>query len=139
MTKPVGPSPKSSSRTVSRSMRSNKRSGTKPELALSRLLKKRLVKSSLPGSPDFVFDEARLAVFVHGCWWHGCPEHYRPPKTHAAFWRRKLERNRERDWLNTDELESMGWRVLEIWEHEVKKDPYSVVKRIRSSVGAGFK
>jgi DNA mismatch endonuclease (patch repair protein) len=112
-------------------MRSNYARGTKPELAMSRLLHKRLASSSLPGTPDFVYPEEKLTIFVHGCWWHGCPEHYRAPKTHAAFWRRKLERNRERDRLNRRELESMGWRVLEVWEHEIKKDPEAIANRIR--------
>ena len=128
---PVGAPPKASSKMVSRSMRSNKGSGTIPELRLAELLDKRPAHSTLPGRPDFVFRDARLAVFLHGCWWHGCPEHYKPPKTHTAFWRKKLDRNQERDTLNRQDLESMGWRVVEVWEHELERDPNKVVAEIR--------
>ena len=131
VTMPVGAPPEAGSATVSKSMRSNRPSGTKPEQVLSRLLRKRIRTNDLPGQPDFVYPEARLAVFVNGCWWHGCPIHYSPPKTHAAFWKRKLERNLERDRFNRLELKSMGWRVHEVWEHEVKEDPGAVVRQIR--------
>lgn len=133
--RPVGESPPASSTAVSESMKSNKAIGTSPELALSRLLRKRLVRSDLPGSPDIVYPKQKVAVFVHGCFWHRCPIHAKGfPKTHTAFWRRKFERNVERDRLNRRELESMGWTVLEIWEHEVKEDPAAVAGRIRSLV-----
>ncbi|MDA4128668.1 MAG: very short patch repair endonuclease [Thaumarchaeota archaeon] len=112
-------------------MTSNKARGTGPELVLAKLLRKKIVDNSLPGRPDFVYSKARVAVFIHGCWWHGCSEHYRSPKTHPAFWRRKLERNRERDRLDRTALESMGWKVLEVWEHEVKRDPRAVAASIQ--------
>src|SRR2546425_5553526 len=110
-TRPAGPSPRPSSRVISLAMRSNKSSGTRPELILSRLLRKKLTESDLPGRPEFVYPRARLAVFVHGCWWHGCPEHYVPPKTHGSYWKRKIERNMERDRFNREDLVSIGWRV----------------------------
>ena len=135
LSKSVGASPHAKSLSVSRSMKSNKASGTNPEVVLSMHLKKRLVKSDLPGSPDFVYPKARLAVFVHGCFWHRCPVHSRKiPRTHEAFWKRKFARNIERDRLNRDELESMGWKVMEIWEHEVKADPRGCAERIRAEV-----
>ncbi|MDG6921108.1 MAG: very short patch repair endonuclease [Nitrososphaerota archaeon] len=113
-------------------MRSNRGSGTKPELALSRLLRKKIMKTGLPGSPDFVYPRSKLAVFVHGCFWHRCPIHAKSlPKVHTAFWRRKFERNKERDRLNREELRSLGWRVIEIWEHEIREDPQSVAAKIR--------
>ena len=133
---PVGRTPRPTSEAISRAMRSNKSSGTSPELVLARVLRKRLDRNSLPGHPDFVYRRARLAVFVHGCWWHGCPTHYRAPKVHAAFWRRKLERNRERDVLVKAELKRMGWKALEVWEHEIQEDSAAVAKTIRS-VAAG--
>ena len=111
-------------------MKSNKGSGTKPELVLAKQLRRKLVVSALPGRPDFVYEKAKLAVFVHGCWWHGCPEHYTPPKTHGAFWRRKLQRNIERDKLNRRELEALGWKVVEVWEHEVRNNPSRAARRI---------
>lgn len=69
--------------------------------------------------PDFVFPDRRIAVFVDGCFWHGCPEHAVKPRTRAAFWRRKLATNRERDRRVNRELRRAGWRVLRIWEHEL--------------------
>ncbi len=98
-------------------MRSDKSSGTEPELVLGRLLRKKDAKTSLPGKPDFVYSRAKLEVFVHGCCWHRCPsDNFHLPKTQAGYWRRKFERNMERDRLNKKGwfLESMGWRVLEI-------------------------
>jgi DNA mismatch endonuclease (patch repair protein) len=114
-------------------MKGNRSSGTKPERILSHLLRKRLTDSGLPGHPDFVYGRAKLAIFVHGCWWHGCPEHYVPPRTHRSYWRRKLERNVERDRFNREDLESMGWKVVEVWEHEVRGDPKRVANRIMES------
>jgi len=114
-------------------MKANKRSGTYPELVLSKLLRKRITKNTLPGSPDFVYRSQKLAVFVHGCFWHCCPTcNLPPPRTHADFWKRKFERNIERDQLNRTELESMDWRVIEVWEHEVNEHPTEAAKRIRA-------
>ena len=80
------------------------------------------IKSKLPGKPDIVFLGARLAVFVDGCYWHGCPEHGQIPKTNTSFWKNKIEKNMARDiWVNQS-LDSMGWHVLRFWEHEIKKD-----------------
>ena len=102
---------------------------------LSRLLRKKLTVNALPGRPDFVYRRSRVAVFVHGCFWHRCPVDSLPlPRIHAAFWRRKFARNVERDRLNREELESMGWKVFEIWEHEVKTDPRDCAERIREEV-----
>ena len=132
MTKSAGSVPKPTSAIVSRQMRSNKRSGTQPELVMARVLRRKLIRSSLPGSPDFVYPRAKLAVFLHGDFWHLCPLcKISMPKTHASYWKKKLERNVERDRLNKEELESMGWNVLEVWEHEVKADPKAVATRIR--------
>jgi DNA mismatch endonuclease (patch repair protein) len=120
---------------VSKAMKANRGSGTKPELVLSKLLRKRLVFSELPGRPDFVYPRARLAVFVHGCWWHRCPIDNLPlPKRHRSYWKRKFERNVERDRLNREELESIGWRVVEIWEHEIKENPEKAANRIRAII-----
>jgi DNA mismatch endonuclease (patch repair protein) len=131
-TKPVGKSPKASSSSVSKSMKSNRASGTMPELTLARLLRRKLVSNDLPGSPDIVYARSKAAVFINGCFWHRCPVcDLGLPKTNTEFWRRKFERNVERDKLNRMELESMGWKVLEVWEHEVKQGPRQVAERIR--------
>jgi DNA mismatch endonuclease (patch repair protein) len=113
-------------------MRSNRSIGTTPEVILSRLLGKPLHRNNLPGRPDFVYPKARLAVFVHGDWWHRCPECAIPlPKAHRSYWEKKLNRNVERDKIVKRELEQIGWRVLEIWEHEVREDPKAAADRIR--------
>ena len=72
------------------------------------------------GRPDFVFPAARLAVFVDGCFWHGCPKHYTKPANNRAFWRRKLEANRARDRRVNRELKRLGWRILRIWGHDLR-------------------
>ena len=88
--------------------------------------------SKLTGKPDFVFPKLRLAVFVDGCFWHGCPRHGTKPKTNAAFWRRKIARNRARDAEVNRALRQLGWRVLRIWEHELgrKNEPH-LLKRLK--------
>ena len=70
--------------------------------------------------PDFVFRQARLAVFVDGCFWHCCPKHATQPKNNRAFWRHKFSANKKRDALVTRTLRSAGWRVLRIWEHTLR-------------------
>ena len=70
--------------------------------------------------PDFVFPARRLAVFVDGCFWHGCPRHGTRPRGNAAFWRAKFRRNQARDRRDTRRLRRAGWRVLRLWEHELK-------------------
>jgi len=71
------------------------------------------------GRPDFVFPARRLAVFVDGCFWHGCPRHGTMPKGNRSFWRAKITRNRERDREVGAELRRLGWKVLRVWEHEL--------------------
>lgn len=78
------------------------------------------LRLKLPGSPDLVFLSARLAVFVDGCFWHGCPLHHTLPAANREFWLRKVTRNQERDRRVDEELVALGWRVLRIWEHEVR-------------------
>jgi DNA mismatch endonuclease (patch repair protein) len=70
--------------------------------------------------PDFVFTARRLAVFVDGCFWHGCPRHGTRPRGNAAFWRAKFRRSRGRDRRDTRNLRRAGWKVLRLWEHELK-------------------
>lgn len=75
--------------------------------------------STLPGKPDFVFRSQRLAVFVDGCFWHGCARHYRQPNSNVLYWKNKIARNIARDRKCRNELSKRGWRVLRIWEHEL--------------------
>ena len=107
------------------------------ELALVRLFRKHAIKgwrrhADIFGIPDFVFPKERLAVFVDGCFWHRCPQHSSIPANNREFWRRKLERNVQRDRLVTRTLRAKGWRVLRVWEHQLKKSTQdSCLLRIR--------
>jgi DNA mismatch endonuclease (patch repair protein) len=71
---------------------------------------------------DIVFTRAKVAVFVDGCFWHGCPLHGTWPKQNAAFWREKIETNMQRDRDTDDRLAAIGWNVVRIWEHETPDD-----------------
>ena len=83
------------------------------------------------GKPDFVFPKNKLAVFVDGCFWHGCPKHGTQPKNNAAFWSRKLTSNRVRDRLVTRTLRQQGWQVLRIWEHALSgKNEAKLLRRV---------
>ncbi len=108
--------------------------------ALWRLGFRYRLHSALPGSPDIVFPRYRTAVFVDGCFWHGCPEHYRAPVANADFWSAKLTRNVNRDARADAELAAMGWSVIRVWEHEIRADLDSVgqhiAEQLRNSSGA---
>src|ERR1043165_8964237 len=75
----------------------------------------------LIGKPDFTFPKSRVALFIDGCFWHGCPLHLRMPSSNVDYWQRKVARNMERDKRVTAELQIKGWRVLRVWEHEIKE------------------
>lgn len=110
---------------------------TRPERALRRLVhgmgyRYRLHRRDLPGKPDLVFRSRRAVVFVHGCFWHGhegCSL-ARLPKSRVDFWKKKLDGNRERDSRVIAELKAMGWRVLVVWECELK-DLGTLATRVR--------
>ena len=95
-----------------------------------------------PGStgrvkPDFVFPKIKTAVFVDGCFWHGCPRHATWPRTRAAFWKAKIEGNRARDRRVNSALRKRGWIVLRIWEHELaKKNLPRLLKRLQRDLPA---
>ena len=84
------------------------------------------------GKPDFVFKKHKLAVFVDGCFWHGCPRCYRPPKTNQKFWRNKIARNRDRDISVNQELRKQGWRIIRIWEHDLASRADKITHKIQS-------
>jgi DNA mismatch endonuclease (patch repair protein) len=75
----------------------------------------------LPGNPDFVFRAQRVAIFVDGCFWHGCPRCYRCPRTNRKYWRAKIAANRRRDRIITRLLRTVSWRVIRIWEHQLDR------------------
>ena len=80
---------------------------------------------------DITFPAPQIAVFIDGCFWHGCPEHATSPKANAAWWRVKLDKNMARDVETTAHLESLGWTVLRFWEHEA---PGEIAARVRDAV-----
>ena len=105
------------------------------ELALAKLFRRNGITGwrrhqPIFGKPDFVFRRFRLAIFVDGCFWHGCPKHSRHAKKSGVYWVKKLAANRGRDWLVTHTLRSQGWRVVRIWEHELAKSSKRVVRRM---------
>lgn len=85
------------------------------------------------GKPDFVFPRERLAVFVDGCFWHGCPKHGRRPGCNRDYWIPKLEGNKRRDIAVSETLRRTGWRVLRFWAHALG-EPKSIAKRITSKL-----
>jgi DNA mismatch endonuclease (patch repair protein) len=115
---------------------------TQPELRLRRALwasgLRYRLRVAIPGKPDIAFLRARVAVFVDGCFWHGCPIHGSYPKTRAEWWAAKLSRNRERDAEVNSQLEALGWQVIRVWEHELSGgkdcDLPGVVARIEAVV-----
>jgi DNA mismatch endonuclease, patch repair protein len=94
----------------------------------------RLKRTTPGGRPDLVFPGPRVAVFVDGCFWHGCPEHYVRPRSRTEFWSQKLQENLARDRRQTAALEREGWKVCRFWEHEVWVDLDQVVETVRSAV-----
>jgi DNA mismatch endonuclease Vsr len=90
-------------------------------------------RQPLPGRPDFLFRSARLAVFVDGCFWHGCPWHCRMPKSRGSYWKPKIDRNMVRDKVVGIALRKRGWRVVRIWEHSLR-DPLRVVASIEANL-----
>ena len=87
----------------------------------------------LPGKPDFVFRQNRIAVFVDGCFWHGCPRCYRLPEDNRPYWREKVRSNRLRDRRNARRLRTKGWKVLRFWEHTLRdeKGCNQILSRLR--------
>ena len=110
---------------------------TTPEVLVRRLLHKagaryRLevrAENDLRTKPDIVFRGPRLAVYIDGCFWHGCPEHFIPPKNNAAWWQEKISANKTRDGRSRRALADRGWTVLSFWEHD---DPSDVAQQVLS-------
>jgi DNA mismatch endonuclease (patch repair protein) len=109
------------------------------ELRLLALLRQNKISSwrthlPLPGKPDFAFTKCKVAIFVDGCFWHGCPRCYTRPKTNHAFWDRKREQNMARDMRVNRQLRRQGWKVLRIWLHALQKSPTTCLNRIRRAL-----
>jgi DNA mismatch endonuclease (patch repair protein) len=137
-----------SSPATRRSMQANRGRDTRPELALRRAvhamgLRYRVSMRPIPSvrrTADLVFTRARLAVFVDGCFWHGCPEHHTVAKTNASYWAEKVEKNRARDRETDDLLAAAGWIVVRVWEHEDSSVCAARIREVyRSRIESGAK
>jgi DNA mismatch endonuclease (patch repair protein) len=146
---PATDSPKAaswaSSPAVRAVMRANRGRDTRPELSVraavhAQGLRYRVGISPLPGirrTADLVFPKAKVAVFVDGCFWHGCPEHHRPAKQNAEFWRAKIEGNAARDADTNKRLTDAGWQVIRIWEHEDAAEAAAAITEVVRQCGRG--
>ncbi len=125
-----------------RSMQGNRGRDTKPELAVRSLVHRRGLRYLVNARPlaelrrtaDLVFPRQQIAVFVDGCFWHGCPVHHTQPEANAAYWRTKVKDNQARDADTNQHLKEAGWAVLRYWEHE---DPQEVADAIEVAVRGG--
>lgn len=127
----------------SRVMRAVKSRDTKPEMLVRRTVhgmgyRYRLHRKDLPGKPDLVFPARRKAILVHGCFWHGhdCARGARMPKSNRAYWERKISRNRERDARSQESLKRDGWRVMTIWECQMR-DVKELKRRLHKFLESG--
>lgn len=118
---------------------------TAPEVAVRRILHaaglRYRVNVPVPGMSrrtiDIVFPKAKVAVFLDGCFWHGCPQHATSPKSNAEWWRAKLDKNMARDVETTEYLEQEGWTVLRFWEHEPAEDVALRIRAVAKGQGKG--
>ena len=122
-------------------MQANRRRDTAPERRLRSILHAHGLRfrvdlpiaagGSRPVRPDVVFTRARVAVFMDGCYWHGCPKHHQPSKSNVSYWRAKIALNRERDRRNDRLLVGAGWIVLRFWEHD---DPAEAAEIVTAAI-----
>jgi len=115
---------------------------TRPEIILRKALwaaglRYRLHAKTPAGRPDVVFPGPKVAVFIDGCFWHGCPDHYVRPRSRTDFWSAKLLENTRRDRRQTLSLEQAGWRVCRFWEHEVFTVLEELVEQVSQAVQQG--
>ncbi|MEO6524385.1 MAG: very short patch repair endonuclease [Mucilaginibacter sp.] len=130
---------------VSKVMSANKAKNTKPEITLRRALWNSNIKGyrlnwkKVPGRPDIAFPGKKLAIFVMGCFWHRCPICANPlPKHNTDFWANKFDKNVTRDEKKKDELVKLGWRVITVWECELKRSLENIVFNIGQVVHKGL-
>ncbi len=134
--------PKAASVAVRASMKANYGGDLKPEKTLRSELHKaglrfRKHRRPVPGfrcEADIVFNSQQLCIFVDGCFWHGCPLHFKVPKRNSGWWKEKIAATQLRDKLQGDFLQRSGWRVMRIWEHEVQKALPAIVSAIRDAL-----
>lgn len=137
----VRDAPAASSPGAKRTMLGNRRRDSRPERRLRSALHADGMRFRVdlpirldgrrPIRPDIVFTRARVVVFVDGCFWHGCPEHGRPPRTNSGYWSAKIAVNQARDREQTAALENAGWEVVRFWEHD---EPTASVATVRAAI-----
>ena len=121
-------------------MRGNRSRDTKPELAMRKALREAgepgyRLHWKLPGKPDIVYPGRRVAVFVNGCYWHGCPRcAKKPARTNADYWMAKIAYNQGRDAANHAALTKDGWQVVVVWECETKKSLTEAVSSVLAAL-----
>jgi len=108
---------------------------TGPEVKLRKMLYAADIRGyrihyKLPGKPDIVFTKKKIVIFIDGCFWHKCPVCFQEPETRKEFWLKKIQSNIDRDKKVNEQLKDEGWKVIRIWEHEIRKEPEKVVKKI---------
>lgn len=135
------------SRGVRASMQANRRKDTGPELAIRRRLHAAGLRYRVDFAPladdqrhraDIVFTRRRIAVFIDGCFWHGCPTHYVAPRANSEYWSAKVARNTERDAETNARLAAAGWVVLRFWEHEPAADVAAAVIGVVSAGASAY-
>ena len=125
----------------SRNMSDIKSKNTKPEIAVRKLLHSmgyrfRLHRKDLPGSPDIVLPKYKTVIFVHGCFWHrheNC-KYASTPKTRQEFWEAKFRENINRDKLNQENLSSKGWKIIIVWECEIKDKDFDLNRLFKNEI-----
>ncbi len=119
-------------------MRGNRSASTRPEMEMQGALLALgidhfVTRPLLPGTPDIAFEGEKIAVFVHGCYWHRCPycsPHH--PSANVSYWSAKFARNKARDKTTTSQLKKLGWRVIIVWECKVRKNSKGQARRVLS-------
>lgn len=108
------------------------------ELTMIQILRKHHISGwrrnqAVLGKPDFIFPKPKIALFVDGCFWHGCPKpkHSNMPRNNQKFWAKKLQANKDRDKFVNRKLRKLGWKVIRVWEHELKDIPQIAKKLAR--------
>ncbi|MFA6364309.1 very short patch repair endonuclease [Methanoregula sp.] len=112
---------------------------TGPEVKLRKLLWSQGIRGyrihyNLPGKPDIVFTKKKIAIFIDGCFWHKCPVCFQVPETRKEFWMKKIYSNVERDKKVNEQLKVEGWTVMRFWEHDIRKKPDNVIKKIKKKM-----
>jgi len=126
-----------SKQTRSRVMTSIKSKNTKPEMVIRKILwlqgfRYRIHDRSIIGTPDISSKKAKLAIFIDGCFWHGCKRCYKEPKSNVGFWRKKIQNNRKKRNSVRTQLRREGWNVLEFWEREINANSKRIATRVFS-------